>query len=414
MAFATYTKRRPEDSKFIVWSGTEQDPVAVTYPTTIVAGSRSCYAEVDTANFERDSDGAIRVNIRDFSGNAGDGNTVVVRFKSGLNKAEFHCQNNNDFYELELDSFNNDWYLTARNLLTGYQDRVFLNQDPTPPVIYSTGRKLDALSDLDNLAAATGSGVSVLNPSSNLYNSTSSTPTNHVYDLTTDGFYAIQADQPVAVNVGADMNSATFTDALGTFETNNVTINFPTGDTGVLAQNNDYILVFKDGATWSYDNLGGFGGSGVELPIMSATVRGAAKLGSGLKIVNNDTLEAEAYAAKRFTAADQAAMLLGSNGDSTAIPDLTICLRTDESRIYYLDANVLPSSAGNWIAGASTADGVTSWQGAGDLTPQTGAVVAKKGDYTGDQIVYSDKAIGNSSKYTIEVDAGRIYLVTEV
>lgn len=65
--------------------------------------------------------------------------------------------------------------------------------------------------------------------------------------------------------------------------------------------------------------------------------------------------------------------------------NLTIAAQVDDSTIYYLNAGLNPSVAGNWVKGQSTtAAGLISFNN------RTGVVTAQAGDYTAEKITESD------------------------
>lgn len=60
------------------------------------------------------------------------------------------------------------------------------------------------------------------------------------------------------------------------------------------------------------------------------------------------------------------------------------------SFVYYLGANKDPSVEDNWIKGGSTSAAVLGFKGAGDSTPREGIIEATRGDYTGEEITFTD------------------------
>lgn len=89
-----------------------------------------------------------------------------------------------------------------------------------------------------------------------------------------------------------------------------------------------------------------------------------------LKVDADGKLYATAKAARYIVAANQAARLaLG------AVPNLTIAQQVDTSRMWFLNADLDPSVAGNWVDGGSTSAGVNSFN------TRTGLVVPVVGDY---------------------------------
>jgi len=89
-----------------------------------------------------------------------------------------------------------------------------------------------------------------------------------------------------------------------------------------------------------------------------------------IKIDGNGVMSSALSAATYSIVGSQAAML--------ALPkltNLTICTRTDNNHVYYLNANQDPTVLANWVDGGSTANNVLSFNA------RTGAILPVAGDY---------------------------------
>jgi len=130
---------------------------------------------------------------------------------------------------------------------------------------------------------------------------------------------------------------------------------------------------------------------------------GAVKVGSGLAVQPDGTLYSTISGSVVTAVADETARL--------ALPQIAqayTCIQTDLEQVFYLGANEDPSVLGNWLAGGSTASSVTGFQGKGDSSPRTGLIEASQGDYTGDEITYTDVTTSVARKLVI--DNGVLYM----
>lgn len=164
-------------------------------------------------------------------------------------------------------------------------------------------------------------------------------------------------------------------------------LSVPTGTTTVLGLTRaDGTTVTISGGTLSVPKatssaLGIVKGDGATLAIASDGTISASKAtsaalgvvkpdGTTLSVDANGTLTATAAAATYSVVANQAARLA-----LTQIANLRVVAQTDTSRIWYLNANQNPATAGNWVDGGSSAAGVNSFN------TRTGIVTPTAGDY---------------------------------
>lgn len=134
--------------------------------------------------------------------------------------------------------------------------------------------------------------------------------------------------------------------------------------------------------------------SAIAVPKASITELGLVKPDGTTLAVNSDgVISATAKAARYVVVADNVARLALSS-----VSNLTIAQQVDTGRIWYLNANLDPSVAANWVDGGSTSAGVNSFAGrTGIVTPQTGdylayvpAHTATRAYSSGEVVQYSD------------------------
>lgn len=158
------------------------------------------------------------------------------------------------------------------------------------------------------------------------------------------------------------------------------------------------------GDTWSGDFVRFK--TDVDVNIATVDETGVVKPdGTSITITDDGTISATAAAATKVAVADETEMLA-----LTQIDNLYIVTRTDLSEIWYLNASLDPSVLTNWEEGASVADTVSSWKGAGDDTAQIGDVIASNTDYTMDMIRGED-ITNTGTQYYLEIDNGVLYMV---
>lgn len=136
----------------------------------------------------------------------------------------------------------------------------------------------------------------------------------------------------------------------------------------------------------------------IDLLIGGPNTLGGYKVGTGLNVDGEGRLSANATNEITAIVPTEEAMLaltLNATQPYRAI-------RLDEQRLYYLNANVPPDDAANWIAGPSVAAAVNSFNG------RTGEVVPQYNDYNLDMVPLSDKT--SASVHTLVLDDGKLYI----
>lgn len=134
----------------------------------------------------------------------------------------------------------------------------------------------------------------------------------------------------------------------------------------------------------------------------SSAQLGVVKAGVGLAIQPDGTLYSTVSGSIVTAVADEAERL--------ALPQIAqayTCIQSDIEQVFYLGSNEDPSVIGNWFEGGSTSAAVTGFKGASDTDPRTGVIEAKQGDYTGDEVTFTDASTGVVRKLVF--DGGELF-----